>query len=608
MSKLTWIIGGGALAAYWWTRDERRDSATSNVTPYLGTFPGRWVWPVASWNGRAPTISDGFNSPRPGLPRHGGVDIMFKRHPSDTFAAKTPNASKLYVMPDGHAVVAASDGVVWSAMKTPHGNAVVIDHGPRKVSTFYTHLDKLLVTPTAKAASKQQVRVGQVIGTVGFSPLDGQKLKHLHFEVWLGAPSLGEPAVEQDREDRLMMTATATARTASRREHGRATLRAVKDLLARVRAKFRPARSHTTFKFHRESFANSKAFATALYQSVGSWMESGHRIELVDNGLVFDRVEAEIRKARSSVNVLMYIWEDGRASDRIVAALNERAGAGVHCRILVDALGSAEFDADIGARLRAGGCEVRIFRPSIAVTGLARNHRKVLVMDGAVAVTGGFGIRDCWLGGGRNAGEWRDASAVFSGPAVHGAQQAFAENWQEAGGELLPASDFPDPSPTGTVRAAFVTSTASPNVTRAERLTQLMIASAQKRLWIVNAYFVPSAAIVDMLAAKAAAGVDVRLLVAGRTSDSKLAFGAQQLIYRQLIEQGVRVWEYQPCMLHSKTMVIDESLTLVGSVNLDPLSLNELEEVALVVDDRTAARELEASFLKDCEHATLQSL
>ena len=179
MSKLPWIIGGGALAAYWWTRERHGSARSLSAMPYLGPLPGRWVWPVASWNGRAAVISDGFNSPRPGLPRHGGVDIMFRRQPGDTLAPKTPNGSKLFVMPDDHAVLAASDGVVWSAMQTPHGNAVVIDHGPRKVATFYTHLDKLLVTPTAKGASKQQVRAGQVIGTVGFSPLDGEKLKHL---------------------------------------------------------------------------------------------------------------------------------------------------------------------------------------------------------------------------------------------------------------------------------------------------------------------------------------------------------------------------------------------------------------------------------------------
>lgn len=179
MSRLPWIIGGGALAAYWWSRNDRRPSRASAAMPFVGVLPGRWVWPVASWNGRAPVISDGFNSPRPGLPRHGGVDIMFRRQSGDLFAPKTPNGSKLFVMPDEHPVLAASDGVVWSAMKTPHGNAVVIDHGKGRGATFYTHLDKMLVTPTAKAASKQHVRAGQMLGTVGFNPLDGERLKHL---------------------------------------------------------------------------------------------------------------------------------------------------------------------------------------------------------------------------------------------------------------------------------------------------------------------------------------------------------------------------------------------------------------------------------------------
>jgi hypothetical protein len=183
VNKLPWLVGGGALA-YWWARGEAR--APRNIAAMLS---GRWVWPVASWNGRPPAISDGFHSPRRGLPRHGGVDIMFPRAATDPFGVGTSNGTKFYVMPDDQPVLAASDGVVWSAMKTPRGNAVVIDHGPRRVATFYTHLDRMLVTPTARGASQQRVSAGQMIGTVGYDPLDVRKLRHLHFELWLGGPS-----------------------------------------------------------------------------------------------------------------------------------------------------------------------------------------------------------------------------------------------------------------------------------------------------------------------------------------------------------------------------------------------------------------------------------
>ncbi len=189
MSKLPWLVGGGALAAYFWSRGKPPGPSSAAPAPFVGPLTGRWVWPVQSWKGRAPVISDGFNSPRPGLPRHGGVDILFKRLPADPYKAGTPNGSKGYVMPDDIAVLAAADGVVWSAMQTPHGHAVVIDHGPLKLATFYTHLDKLNVTPTARGEYKQRMRAGQMIGTVGFSPLDAQRLKHLHFELWLGGPA-----------------------------------------------------------------------------------------------------------------------------------------------------------------------------------------------------------------------------------------------------------------------------------------------------------------------------------------------------------------------------------------------------------------------------------
>jgi hypothetical protein len=114
---------------------------------------------------------------------------MFARQPSDTFKPGTPNGSKLHVMPDGLAAVAASDGVVWSAMQTPQGFAVVVDHKPNKVATFYTHLEKLLVAPASPGKSSERVRAGQPLGIIGASPLDAEHLKHLHFEVWLGGPN-----------------------------------------------------------------------------------------------------------------------------------------------------------------------------------------------------------------------------------------------------------------------------------------------------------------------------------------------------------------------------------------------------------------------------------
>ena len=187
MSKLPWLIGGGAIAYLWW-RGDGHHSQEAWPLPVAGTLPGTWVWPVPLWNGRAPVISDGFDSKRPGFDRHGGVDLMFKRQPSDSFRPGTPNGSKGFVMPDNLAALAAYDGEVSSAGKTSHGYAVVIDHTPLKVSTFYTHLEKLLVPPPARG-QKQRVRAGQPIGIIGFSPLDAAKLKHLHFELRLGGPN-----------------------------------------------------------------------------------------------------------------------------------------------------------------------------------------------------------------------------------------------------------------------------------------------------------------------------------------------------------------------------------------------------------------------------------
>jgi hypothetical protein len=161
-----WVIGGG-VGLYAWSRFNAR-----TTTP----LEGRWVWPLPRWNGRAPQVSDGFGVRKNGV-MHKGVDLMYARQTGDT-----AHGSKSFVMPDDMHAIAASDGVVWSAMKTPRGNAVVITHGATW-STFYQHLEKALVT------KGERVRAGQPIGIVGADPLDGEHLKHLHFELWRGGPN-----------------------------------------------------------------------------------------------------------------------------------------------------------------------------------------------------------------------------------------------------------------------------------------------------------------------------------------------------------------------------------------------------------------------------------
>jgi murein DD-endopeptidase MepM/ murein hydrolase activator NlpD len=198
MRALPWLLGGGAaaVALYYWTR-RKQDGVTAprNGAP----LPGHWVWPVGVWRGRKPAISDGFwglrRQPAGYLMTHGGVDIMYRRQPGDTWKAGTPNGTPSYVMPDGCAALAASDGMVTFAANTPRGWSVIIDHSPRKLnshtlSTYYTHLSSLLVT------AKQAVTAGTPIGIIGADPLDGEHLMHLHF-------ALREGEAEIDPEPRM---------------------------------------------------------------------------------------------------------------------------------------------------------------------------------------------------------------------------------------------------------------------------------------------------------------------------------------------------------------------------------------------------------------------
>jgi len=350
----------------------------------------------------------------------------------------------------------------------------------------------------------------------------------------------------------------------------------------------------------------TKDFDAALLQAAGVGLKEGHQVHLVQNGTVFGETARLIREANQSIHIVLYIWRDSPPSDEILAALAERRPE-VRCRVLVDTIGSALFDEDVKPRLDEIGCESRYFRPLEDDPELAtfRQHRKLVVIDGRKGLTGGFGIWKSWEGDGVSSEDtWRDVNVTVEGPAAHDMQLAFAESWHQAGGELLPPEDFPtDQKGDGRARAAFVASEARTGLTRGEQLTHLSIATARKRIWISNAYFVPNDEIIRLLEMQARGGIDVRVLTSGPVHDWKFIRAAQRDTYKRLLKAGVRIFEYQPSMMHSKTALIDDRLSLIGSMNLDPFSLDRSEEGTLVIDDPKTAAEMEATFDRDVSHA-----
>jgi cardiolipin synthase len=364
-------------------------------------------------------------------------------------------------------------------------------------------------------------------------------------------------------------------------------------------------------RIHEDLPESGPGLSLAFYQSVGVGLRPGHRVELVQDERIAEALEAEIRQARESLHLLISSWRPGEASERLLRALGERQ-PDVVCRVLVDPFESPGFQDGVQSRLVQAGCEVRTFRPLIGETVVfdderlkARNHRQLVIRDGRSGLTGGSGVGPSWWREEKGGSEtWRDTYVHVEGPAVRQLQQAFARDWLEAGGGLLPESAFPKLEPQGEARAGFIASTGSPTLSHSERMVQLLAASARRRLWLTNACFIPTAATVDTLIRKAQQGVDVRILVPGLLrGDSRSVLAAQRATYERLLAHGVRLWEYQPAALHASTLLVDERLASVGSTNLEPQSNALLEEGALVVEDSQLARALADSFERDLRHA-----
>jgi cardiolipin synthase len=313
--------------------------------------------------------------------------------------------------------------------------------------------------------------------------------------------------------------------------------------------------------------------------------------------------------AKRTLNFLSYLYWSGEIATTIAGALCDAAGRGVEVNVLLDAVGSAKMDRKLVRAMDEAGVTFAYFRPPkpYAIRRVNnRTHRKLLIADGEVGLTGGVGIADQWTGNAQDPEHWRDTHVRVRGPIVRGLQGAFAENWLEATGDVLVGPDYlPELRPVVENGGAMhvVRSTAEVGDTNVEALYFLAIACARRTLHLTSAYFAPRPAFIEALTDAAERGVDVRVLVPGPHTDKDFVRQAGHSVYEQLLRGGVRIFEFCPTMIHAKTLSIDGAWSSVGSVNFDNRSFQLQDEVTLCVCSRDFARRLDAQFQRDLERS-----
>jgi cardiolipin synthase len=339
----------------------------------------------------------------------------------------------------------------------------------------------------------------------------------------------------------------------------------------------------------------------------------GNRVDILLNGdETFPVMLQDIRNAKSTITFAQYLYEDGDIGRQFAEAFAERCRAGVSADILLDSHGAGSVSSDIIDAMTNAGCHVEYFR-RIEAEGIIfpwkflrynyRSHRRILVIDGRVGFTGGYGISDAWRGDGHTPEHWRDTNARVEGPAVRFLQAAFAESWLESTGIAIGGDGyFPRLEGRGTVPAQIVKSSPIGGSFQNYMLFLLSIRSAKKSILITNPYFIPDDLMTEALVQAAGRGVQVVLLLPGKI-DSQITYTVSRGHYGPLLNGGVRIFEYQASLLHAKTMIIDSIWSTIGSTNLDNRSFALNQEINVTVYDRNVAQRLEEIFNNDLKFA-----
>jgi cardiolipin synthase len=347
-------------------------------------------------------------------------------------------------------------------------------------------------------------------------------------------------------------------------------------------------------------------FSRSIELYTGTHIDPGNKVQILLNGDgTYPQLWKDMASAQRTITVQMYYSQPGAVADTMAKYLIEKARQKVRVLLLLDAFGSQPLKKEWLQRVKAAGVEVVWLRPLRWYSlqkAAQRSHVRVVVVDGRIGYTGGFGLADYWLGDGHHEDQWRETNVRFEGPTVAALQATFAAGWAEATGELLtgdmffPKTSFAE---VGSVKAGLMHSVPSMGSTPAERFLALSIAGARKSLYISNSYFVPGESFMQLLLAAQRRGVDVRVITVSKKTDVKTTWYAGRTYYEKLLEGGVKIYEYQPTMMHAKSMVVDGIWSYVGSMNFDNRSLSFNDESLLVALDPEVGAQMNSIFMDD---------
>ena len=363
------------------------------------------------------------------------------------------------------------------------------------------------------------------------------------------------------------------------------------------------AQDQETLKIRSAVAAEDPRHSTYMSALVGGALSRGNRYDVLTNGDQFFPAMLEaIHSAKRRISFETYIYDTGEVASQFTSALEEAARRGVRVNLVVDSVGASGMKAGDSKRLEAAGCHIGSFN-ALKWYNLEevnyRTHRKILTVDGEVGFTGGAGVADHWLGHADSKDHWRDTQVRMRGPIVRLLEAAFYENFIETDDIVAPELDDPAAAPEDVGHSLVLRSSPSGGSSDLKRLYLLGIASARRTIDITSPYFVTDESTAWALQDAVSRGVKIRILVEGDETDAMPVKYASRYAYERLLSMGVEIYEYQPTMMHTKSLVVDGAWSMFGSANFDNRSLELNDELNVAVSDRDLARRFTEDFDQD---------